>query len=277
MIIDAGQVDGYCEVNGLRLHYIEWGRASKPAVVLLHGLTSHAHSWDYLAVALQEDHHVVALDQRGHGDSAWPRPAAYATQDFVSDLASVLDLLELRAVALIGLSMGAHNALAFTAAHAARVKRLVAIDIPPALRRPGSGDTTTRPAVLREFSSVDDAFALARQQNPRPPEDVHRNRVAWGLRKRADGTFELKYDPDAPLYWRPDDLWDALGRITCPSLVVRGADSRVLAEQTAKDMASALAQGSLVTVKGSGHSVPLDRPLELEAVVKEFLKTAGEV
>ena len=55
----------------LRLHYVDWGNPTKPPLVLLHGYTSHARSWDSFARAMAEQYRVYALDQRGHGESAW--------------------------------------------------------------------------------------------------------------------------------------------------------------------------------------------------------------
>lgn len=63
---------GTVEVNGLRLHYLDWGNTDAPSMLLLHGTSSHAHMWDHFATAFQNAFHVVALDQRGFGDSQWP-------------------------------------------------------------------------------------------------------------------------------------------------------------------------------------------------------------
>ncbi|HWN14695.1 MAG TPA: alpha/beta fold hydrolase, partial [Candidatus Dormibacteraeota bacterium] len=57
------------KVNGITLHYLDWGPADAPPVLLLHGITGHARVWDHLAARLVPGHRVLALDQRGHGDS----------------------------------------------------------------------------------------------------------------------------------------------------------------------------------------------------------------
>lgn len=262
--------EGRIDVGGLSLHYLDWGDEDAPPLVLLHGLTSHAHSWDALATALRSDRRVVALDQRGHGDSAWPVDGSYTTSDFVADARGLLDALALGRVVLAGLSMGAHNSIAFTAAHPDRVAKLVAVDIPPALRRTGSANSPPQPPP-RDFESVDEAYAAARAQNPRPPEAVHRHRIEKGLRRREDGRYELKYDPSAPRNWRADDLWDALPSIACPVLVVRGAESPVLPQETAQKMVASFPKATLVSIEGSGHSVPLDRPDAFADAVRDFL------
>jgi pimeloyl-ACP methyl ester carboxylesterase len=273
MATDVLPVDGSLDVNGLRLHYLEWGRRGAPEMLLLHGLTSHAHSWDHLARAMQDRYHVIALDQRGHGDSAWPTDGSFRTQDYVADALAVADALGMERFVLIGLSMGAHNAIAFTAAHPERVTHLIPIDIPPAM--PPLEERRARAAAAqlpeRVFASEEEAFRQARAQNPRPPEDVQRERVHWSLKPRDDGKVELKYDPAAPRNWDTADLWDALPRITCPTLVIRGAESEVLSADVAEREAAAFANGRLVTITGSGHPVPLDRPTEFEQAVQDFL------
>src|SRR3990172_6966910 len=83
--------DATTTLNGLRFHFLDWGTAGRPPLLLLHGGAQTAHSWDDVAPDLATDHHVLALDQRGHGDSAWAPGGAYARADFVGDIAAFLD------------------------------------------------------------------------------------------------------------------------------------------------------------------------------------------
>src|SRR3990170_8019023 len=92
------------DTRGLRFHYVEWGRADAPAIVLLHGISAMCRIWDPLARALQDRYRLIALDQRGHGDTSWPDEAAYSTEDYVADLEALVDARGLDRFALIGLS-----------------------------------------------------------------------------------------------------------------------------------------------------------------------------
>lgn len=273
MTVEILPRDGYVEANGLRLHFVEWGERGNPQVLLLHGLTSHARSWDHLARALQGQYHIIALDQRGHGDSTRPEDGVFGTANYVADAKAVVDALGLTSFVLIGLSMGAHNGIAFTAAHPALVTKLVPIDIPPALGSAAERNAraANAPAPRRVFDSVEEAFQDARAQNPRPPEDVQRERVRHGLRELPDGRYELKYDPAAPRNWEPEDLWERLPSIACPVLVIRGAESQVLSAEIAEREAAAFPNGRLATIEGSGHPVPLDRPDDFVGAVRAFL------
>jgi pimeloyl-ACP methyl ester carboxylesterase len=71
----ASGTDGWIVSDGLRLHYVSWGRDDAPAVVMLHGLRSYAQTWADAAHALTDRYRVVALDQRGRGASDWDRGA----------------------------------------------------------------------------------------------------------------------------------------------------------------------------------------------------------
>src|SRR5437764_12301654 len=78
--------DRFVTVNGLRLHYLDWGGAEKPPFIMLHGIARHAHTFDHIAADLARDYRVIAVDMRGHGDSAWSPDAAYMVEDYVKDL-----------------------------------------------------------------------------------------------------------------------------------------------------------------------------------------------
>ncbi len=124
-------------IDGLDFHYVEWGRPEAPPLVLLHGITGHARTWDHLATRLSPDFRVLALDQRGHGDSAAAPDSDYRVETMAGDLAAFVDRLGLGAFALVALSMGGRVAMAYAGAHPARVQRLVIVDIGPDIHLPG--------------------------------------------------------------------------------------------------------------------------------------------
>ncbi len=269
----TGYTDRYIETRGLRFHYLEWGDPAAPPLLLLHGLTGHAHTWDHIAPALAECYHVLALDQRGHGDTE--HASSYATGDFVDDIEALASEWSLDRFVLAGLSMGAHNSLAYASIHSERVSRLVVIDIPPAMRRERApnwqvisklADTGHTP-----FATFDEAVDAARAGNPTAPEENLRYRTRWNLIELPKGSLRLKYDPKAPATWEPADLWDRLPRITAPTLLVRGGKTLVLPREVAERMVSAIPHADLAEVADSGHSVPTDRPEELQRIMLDWL------
>ena len=121
----------FVTVNGLRLHYLDWGNVGAPPVVCVHGYTSSAQAFNALARQLQDRFHVIAPDVRGHGESAWSPAGEYQFTDLVSDLAEFIDQLGLMRFTLIGTSMGGIIAMAYAGAHSERLLCLVINDIGP--------------------------------------------------------------------------------------------------------------------------------------------------
>ncbi len=118
-------------VNGLALNCLDYGGEGKPPILFLHGGSAHAHWWDFVAPAFVGDFHVLALDQRGHGESEWADEWAYASRHYVSDLDQVICTWGFGAPILVGHSMGAHNVLAYAAEHSDKLRAIVALDPPP--------------------------------------------------------------------------------------------------------------------------------------------------
>src|SRR5437867_12451913 len=80
-------------LQGQRFHYTEWGEAAAPALIMLHGVTGHARTWDEEAGAFASRYRVLALDQRGHGDSDPPSDGDYTVAAMAGDLTAFADAL----------------------------------------------------------------------------------------------------------------------------------------------------------------------------------------
>lgn len=262
----------------MTLHYVEWGEPAAPPVVLLHGITGHARTWDRLAADLAGRYRVLALDQRGHGDSDAAPGGDYRVSSMADDLGAFADRLGLDRFLLLGLSMGGRVAIAYAGARPERVQRLVVVDIGPDIHLPGLERIRAMMAGAPErIESIEQAVAYVRRANPLYAEDELRQRVAHGLRRAADGSLEWKYDRALREMMRGGgrredvDLWAPLGRITCPTLVVRGALSDILSPAIAQKMLEALRDGRLAEIDGAGHTVPGDQPEAFSGAVRAFL------
>jgi len=262
------------DIGGLlSLHYLDWG-GDGPPLVMLHGLTGHAHTWDHTAAALGDRYRVIALDQRGHGDSGWAPP--YGGGQMAEDLLAFLDALRLGEVTLMGLSMGGLVAFIFAASHPERVRDLIVLDIGPEIAPAGARQVAAGLAAKHVFSSEDEAVAQARAFNPRPTEEALRHRVRHNLRPLPDGTLTFKYDDalrerGAIFDRSTDQLWAAWEAVSCPVLLVRGDESDILAVDTAQRMLASNARASLAGVPDCGHSITLDNPRGLLDVVNPWL------
>lgn len=264
-------------LHGQRFHYTEWGPPAAAPVLLLHGVTDHARSWDPLAASLAGRYRVLALDQRGHGDSDPAPDGDYSVVTIAEDVAAFADALGLPALRVVGLSLGGRVAIAWAAARPAGVARLVVVDIGPDISEAGLRRVATVMAATPErFASVDEAYAYVRGANARYDEAMLRHRIAHAVRPLPDGGYGWKYDRairDAVRAGRrpePVDLWALWRALTVPVLLVRGAESDVLSAETAKRMIETQADARLVEVPDAGHTVPGDRPDVFNALVARF-------
>jgi pimeloyl-ACP methyl ester carboxylesterase len=259
-------------LRSIDFHYLEWGAALLPPMVLLHGLTGHARIWDHMAPSLSRRYRLFALDQRGHGDTS--HTASYTTQEFVDDLEAMRQHWGIKRFVLMGLSMGGHNAMAYAAQHDPHVERLIIIDIPPAFDMQRVPDRGKMEDLARDghrvFATLDDAVAAARGGNATAPDANLRYRTACNVREVPAGII-FKYDPKVPTTWQPDDLWPVVGSLAMPSLLVRGGLPGALPRSVADRMVAAFPRLELAEVMDSGHSVPTDKPEKLAPIVLEWL------
>jgi pimeloyl-ACP methyl ester carboxylesterase len=266
-------------VGGLRFHYVAWGPESAPPVLLLHGITGHARTWDALARDLAADFRVIALDQRGHGDSDRAPDGDYRVATMAADVEAFVETLGLERFALVGLSMGGRVGIAYAGGrHAPRIERFCIVDIGPEIHAPGMERIRQMMSGSPErIESEEQAVEFVRRANPRMAEAGLRDRVRHGIRPLAGGGFEWKYDKALRDMMRQGgrretiDLWEPLRRIAAPALLVRGADSDVLSAEIAKRMIDALPDGRLVEIPGAGHTVPADQPEAFARAVRGFL------
>ena len=265
------------KLGGLRFHYLECGRAVAPSLILLHGFTGHARTWDHVAAPLADRFRVLALDQRGHGDSDWALDGDYRIASMARDLAAFAEALCPAPFGLVGLSMGGRVAMAYAGSHPGRVERLVLVDIGPEIAPDGlTRIRTTVGNIPDELASEEQAYLLLRAASPRYSEPLLRHRIKHGFHRLPDGRLAWKYDKVLRAQAREDlrdvpDLWPDLARIDCPTLIVRGIESDVLSPQIAKRMLETLKNGRLVEIPDAGHTVPGDQPEAFLAALRTFL------
>ncbi|TMQ22497.1 MAG: alpha/beta hydrolase [Candidatus Rokuibacteriota bacterium] len=258
-------------VKGLRLHCLDWGGEGRPPLLLLHGFTGHAHAWDTLSLALQPHFRVLALDQRGHGDSD---PAdAYNPALAFDDLSGVAEQLGLRSLLLIGLSMGGRNAMYFTAKRPQLVQKLVVVDIGPEVSARASAPSSGPPEP-ETWESIEQAAQHLFRANPYPGIHYYRWVVSHSLKTREDGRLVWKWHPSIKTRRSTGDVdwWALLGEITPPTLVLRGAESTVLDRDVAERMVKALPRGTLVEIPRAVHTLHEDNPEAVLDALRAFLK-----
>ena len=265
-------------VNGVRLRYLDWGTEGKMPLVCLHGHTGQAHIWDEFAEVMAPHYHVLAVDQRGHGDSE-RADTGYARDRFVEDLAAFVDSLGLSRFVLSGLSMGGWHSLLYTAEHPERVERIIIVDIGPEPSPDAAADRATRPPTPMEFPSLDAAIQWMRAGNPWASDARLRKDAEDKMKQRDDGKWTWKADSSLFNVQLPDmtdpgligRYWKAVETIPCPILEVRGTESDLVSDDVIQRMIKQGKQFSSVDVVGAGHVVTVDKPFEFIEVTRAFL------
>jgi pimeloyl-ACP methyl ester carboxylesterase len=277
--------------NDLALNVVDWGGHGVP-LLFVHGYGHNAHLWDALVPDLADRYRVLALDNRGHGDSDSDPEYRYHNAAIARDVEAVIDRLQLEKVVLVGHSQGGHACLRFAGRHPERMSRLVLADAGPDIPAAGGG---APPASLRllaaSFESVAEYEAilaeiyplLAAKQRALLAEHSLRPAQAGNFVPKLDGRFlrrgskpsaetRVKFDRQAWVEKENARIWHYLERIPCPTLVVYGEHSPLLAEKTVRRMVDeVLADARAVAIPAAGHALMLDNPAAFRAALLAFL------
>ena len=264
--------------NGLNLHYLDWGTVGQPMMVLLHGLRGHAHSWDDFSAAMCQDYHVLALDQRGRGDSDWAKDGQYNTDAYVADFSGFCEALKLDSFILVGHSMGGRNSMVFTANNLDKVEKLVVVDMGPDIDPRGSERIRQElVSVPEEFDSLEAVTEYMSKQNRFASDSVMRRRIQYAIQQLPSGKIGWRYDKEIRESRRRGDvvksadLWPVIAKISCPTLVVRGAETDILPKDTADKMIETMPNAKLVEVQRAAHMVFEDNPEDFLSAVHGFV------
>lgn len=253
------------------------GPDPRPAVLLLHGLMGRALHWSGTARWLGEQRRVIALDQRGHGQSDRPSSGPFTREAFVADAEAVVEQLGLAPVTVIGHSMGALTAWQLAARRPELVEAVVICDM--------------RASALGEASQQEWEDWFRRWPLPFPTQDAARRWFGEDDPRverpdPARGAFFAEVMHQAPDGWRPlfsrrqmlraretwvhDAHWEELAQVRCPTLVVRGLDGE-LGRAEAQEMVRVLPAGQYAEIPDAGHYLHYDQPTALRAALEPFL------
>jgi len=264
-----------------RFHFLEWGAKDAPTIVLLHGGHQSAHSWDLVSLHLAQRYRVLALDQRGHGDSEWARDVEYSNHTMALDAAAFLDAMGLEKPVVMGHSMGGRNAMILTKMNPKRLGALVIVDVGPELSGRGREIIQGFVQANQEFESLDHFVENVRKYDPyRSREHIERT-VKYNMLQRADGKFVSKCDATSRRLGIPrgngpmDNVsLEEVGAFDLPVLLIRGANSNILEPDAAERFRDALPRGTLITVPDCGHNVHGQNTKGFIAAIGGFLESS---
>jgi pimeloyl-ACP methyl ester carboxylesterase len=265
--------DRFVTVNGVRIHYLDWGNETKPPMILLHGIGRVAHTFDHLAPHFSKDYHVMAVDMRGHGDSGWSNEGAYLVEDYVKDIESMAAQLGLRNIVIWGNSTGGRVAQVFAGMHPELVAAVLSEDVGPERPREiaDSGTNRMRQEDERGWASEEELLAQLKTSNPRTNPEVLTAYVKYGSKRRADGRVIWKRDPKIANGFVPTELWKFVREIKSPIIYVLGGRSTIVPAATQTELKQTLPEVQIVTLPGLGHYPSEENTKAFLEVVDRFL------
>jgi pimeloyl-ACP methyl ester carboxylesterase len=269
--------DHYAVINNLRLHYLDWGNAHLPPVLLLHGVRLQAHTWDMAALLLRDHYHLIAVDQRGHGDSEWTSDAQFNDDTFdlmLEDSAQLVQHLGWNKFILVGMSMGGITAMRYAASFPQKLRALCIVDIAPTTMHAGVLSMEGFKIETETLSRFEDFLERSHKFMPHRPIAQLRYSLMHSLKQMPDGRWTWKQDhrPGAVRRHAPlADLWTELPKISAPTLLMRGAQSNVLAPDIAQRAVDTFPRGTLVTIDPATHNVHSDNPKAFARELHAFL------
>lgn len=278
----------------LRLHYVDWGNEGAPPMLMVHGGRDHCRNWDWVAQAFRDRYHIIAPDLRGHGDSQWATGGTYGLLDFVVDIAQLVHQKKLAPVTILSHSLGGNISLHYAGLYPEAVAKVVAIEglgpspkmIERRRARPVHEQLGKWVETLRQLSSrqprkyptLEDALQRMREENPHLSAEQARHLTIHGSSQNEDGTYSWKFDnyvrAFSPVQLPPEDSYALFGRITCPTLLVRGTESWA-SDPEEDGRIQHFQNAKAVNVAGAGHWVHHDQLDEFVSLARNFLEPSA--
>lgn len=267
---------GHVPVEGVRINYYRTG-GEKPPLILLHGFSENALSWNRVPVYLEIEYDVVLIDARGHGISGLDEDgSSFEVQ--AQDVLRVIQELNLKQPVLIGHSMGAHVA-ALAAAQAPQLVRAVVLSDPPWHDASNHTSQETGAMKMEEWKvwisdlkqkSLDEVIALGRQMHPNWDESEF---FQW-----ARGKQQVRLETVEWITANPPLYAEIVSQIKCPGLLIT-ADPKLgsmVTPEVAERVKKLWKKVSVVNIPGAGHNIHRDQIVFYIDALNRFLKSLGK-
>jgi pimeloyl-ACP methyl ester carboxylesterase len=261
---------------GRSLSALVWGDGP-PELVLLHGGAQNAHTWDTVAMAL--DRPLVALDLPGHGHSDGGRQGGDRVEGNAADVATAVRALAPDARAVVGMSLGGVTTLGLAGYAPELVRSIVLVDITPGVDHQKASSIIAFVNGPASFESFDDLLARTIAFNPTRSESSLRRGILHNAVQREDGSWVWRYarHREALPEGETGDidfgaLWDVVSDLTVPVMLVRGMlPQSVVSDADETELVRRRPDARIEHVEGAGHSVQGDKPVELAALIADFV------
>jgi len=272
----APYADRYVSVGGLTLHVQDYGTAGRPQMLCVHGSAAHAHWFDFVASGLNDEYHVLALDQRGHGDSEWDRSAdpGYNYDRYAADLHELTEKLDLRDFILVGHSMGGLVSTVYAATYPGRARAFIMVD--SSLDLPTERVASMNAVGSREGSSYESSNEFLASYKIRPAgcratPDMVRHLGMHSGRQFEDGRWRNKVDRNVYARRVGGNLIPYWAHIRIAALLMKGDRSNRVSPQIVAQVRALAPQVQVAEVAGCDHHITLDNPQGFVEACKQWL------
>jgi pimeloyl-ACP methyl ester carboxylesterase len=261
--------------DGRTVSTIVWGDLAKTELILLHGGAQNAHTWDTVALAIKRP--LLAVDLPGHGRSDWRDDGGYLPAELAEDVAAVIPHAPHQTV--VGMSLGGMTAIALVAHHADVAERLVLVDVTPGVNSEKAAAIVAFVSGPPTFATFDELLQRTIEHNPTRSVSSLRRGLLHNAVELDDGTWAWRHHfGRGGAARRPGEadfstLWDDLESIKVPIMLVRGGTSPVVDDDDVAELRRRQPGVRVEVVEGAGHSVQGDKPLELAALITDFIGT----
>ncbi|MBT8203678.1 MAG: alpha/beta hydrolase [Acidimicrobiia bacterium] len=272
--IETPRQEGTVDVQGAPIHYLEWGDASKPGIVFVHGGSAHAHWWTHLAPMFTERYHPVAIDMSGHGDSG--RRDSYAFDLWAEEIMAVGEACGMETPpVLVGHSMGGLISIVTAALHGDRLRGAIIVDSPvtepdPEREEATRGRAFRNPKTYPDLDTALEHFRLVPTQPPGPDyvmDYIARN----SLHEVADG-WTWKFDPNIFARLKPAAIHEFLAGIQTRVALFRGELSHLVTPDVSDYMHELLGRNApVVAIPEAYHHLIIDQPLAFVSALRAIL------
>ena len=276
MTSTAAPTEQFYNSGSLRIHYLDWGNEGATPFILLHHVSSSAHTWDFFAQRIRDQYHVIALDMRGHGDSDWAGEGNYTTEDYASDVVELIRQRDLNRFVVMGGSTGGRVALLTAAMLPDRAGALIMEDVgavrPPSIaggfaERAAAGDP--------EFDTVDEWAKQLQGQNQRMPFSAFQHLAQHNMKRLPNGKLGQKRDLLIQKDFVPMELWRYVEQVRAPFLLMPGSESEIVGQDQQERFKQIRPDIEITTIQGAGHLIVHEQPEVFETTVLDFLHRHG--
>ncbi len=276
--------------EGNQISAIKWG-SGEPELVFFHGGSQNAHTWDTVALALGVP--LLAVDLPGHGHSDWREDHNYTPLSLAEDVAGTVKESAPNAKGVVGMSLGGLTAVMLADKYPKLVRSLMLVDITPGVNRAKAEpilEFISGPVV---FDSFDEILEYTAKHNPTRSRQSLIRGIKNNAKEIEGGKWTWRWDPHKPEASFSDQdksseqaseqridesleefssAWDALKRVKVPVALFKGGESGVVDDSDIEEFLSCQSEAQVVVVPGAGHSIQGDKPVELAALISDFVQ-----